>query len=185
MVQAAIVRSEKSVERWGENVDVIWANDGRGLIVLVRPPFPYPTDPFQTGADDQTSTSHLLFYQLHPTPTPVYDHPPFTTFPQGGGAGEGDRLLGWELRALGSAFIMGGCTSLHAQPHNLLITLRHPPSILTVPYPIPAHLLSAPGSHFPPPPLDGDGEDQVECDIWDMLKAKDWMGFKGELSLLR
>jgi hypothetical protein len=74
---------------------------------------------------------------------------------------------------------MGGCTSLHAQPHNLLITLRHPPSILSVPYPIPGHLLSAPGSHFPPPPLDGDGEDQVECDIWDMLKAKDWMDFRG------
>lgn len=146
---------------------------------------PPPTGLTRPEADFKTSTSHLLFYQLHPTPTPAYDHPPTTTFPQGGGAGEGDRLLGWELRALGSAFIMGGCTSLHAQPHNLLITLRHPPSILTVPYPVPAHLLSAPGSHFPPPPLDGDGEDQVECDIWDMLKAKDWIGFKGELFMLR
>ena len=135
-------------------------------------------------ADCQTTTSHLLFYQLQPTPTPAYDHPPTTTFPQGGGAGEGDRLLGWELRALGSAFIMGGCTSLHVQPHNLLITLRHPPSILSVPYPIPGHLLSAPGSHYPPPPLDGDGEDQVECDIWDMLKAKDWMDFRGRSSLI-
>jgi len=79
---------------------------------------------------------------------------------------------------------MGGCTSLHAQPHNLLITLRHPPSILSVPYPIPGHLLSPAGSHFPPPPLDGDGEDQVECDIWDMLKAKDWMDFRGRSSLI-
>ena len=75
---------------------------------------------------------------------------------------------------------MGGCTSLHAQPHNLLITLRHPPSILSVPYPLPSHLLTPPGSHFPPPPLDGDGEDQVECDIWDMLKAKEWMEFRGK-----
>jgi len=25
----------------------------------------------------------------------------------------------------------------------------------------------------------------VECDIWDMLKAKDWMGFKGELPVFR
>jgi hypothetical protein len=140
-----------------------------------------PTQVSYTRADAQTSTSHLLFYQLQPTPTLAYDHPPTTTFPQGGGAGEGDRLLGWELRALGSAFIMGGCTSLHAQPHNLLITLRHPPSVLTVPYPGPQHLLTAPGSHFPPPPLDGDGEDQVECDIWDMLKGRDWMGFKGKL----
>lgn len=129
----------------------------------------------------QTTTSHLLFYQLQSTSQPAYDHAPTSAFPQGGGAGEGDTLFGWELRALGSAFVMGGCTSLHAQAHNLLVTLRHPPSVLTVPYPIPPQLLAQPGSHFPPPPLDGDGEDQVECDVWDLLRAKDWMGFTGQL----
>jgi hypothetical protein len=35
VVQAVAVRSERSLERWGENVDLIWANDGRGLIILV------------------------------------------------------------------------------------------------------------------------------------------------------
>lgn len=76
---------------------------------------------------------------------------------------------------------MGGCTSLISQPHHLLVTLRHPPSLLNVPYPIPDHLLAKPGSHFPPPPLDGDGEDQVECEVWDMTKAKEWMSFDSEL----
>ena len=34
-MQAAVVRTPASLERWGENVDVVWAVDGRGLIILV------------------------------------------------------------------------------------------------------------------------------------------------------
>jgi hypothetical protein len=37
VIQASVVRSEASLERWGENLDVVWANDGRGLILLVSP----------------------------------------------------------------------------------------------------------------------------------------------------
>jgi hypothetical protein len=83
--------------------------------------------------------------------------------------------MGWSLRSLGAAFIMGDPQSLHAQTHSLLITLRNPPSVLTVPYPIPSQLLAPPNSHFPPPPLDGDGPEQDDCEIWDLTKAKDWM----------
>lgn len=36
VVQAAVVRSSESLERWGENAEIIWAHDGRGLIILVR-----------------------------------------------------------------------------------------------------------------------------------------------------
>lgn len=92
--------------------------------------------------------------------------------------------MGWELKPLGAAFVMGGCESLHAQPHALLLTLRHPPSILTVPYPIPVQLLTPPGSHFPPPPMDGDGEEQVECEVWDLTLGKKWMVYEGQLTSL-
>ncbi|WVQ95249.1 hypothetical protein IAU59_002344 [Kwoniella sp. CBS 9459] len=152
VLQAAVVRSAASIERFGVNVDVFWAYDGRGLIV-------------------QTVTHHLLFYQLVPTSRPSYDFPG----PSTPGPGEGDVVMGWDLRSLGTAFIMGGCESLVTQPHNLLILLRHPPSILSVPYPVPSQLLSPPGSHFPPPPLDGDSETHVDCETWDLTQARDWM----------
>ncbi|WWC93237.1 hypothetical protein V866_000070 [Kwoniella sp. B9012] len=152
VLQAAVIRSPGSVERFGVNVDVYWAHDGRGIIIL-------------------TNTSHLLFYQLLPSSRPSYDSPG----PSTPGPGEGDVVMGWDLRSLGTAFIMGRCESLVLQPHNLLLVLQHPPSILSVPYPIPSQLLSPPGSHFPPPPLDGDSEAQVDCNIWDLQNAKDWM----------
>lgn len=87
--------------------------------------------------------------------------------------------MGWTLRSLGAAFIMGHPQSLFAQSHSLLITLKSPPSILTVPYPIPSQLIAPPNSHFPPPPLDGDGPAQEECEIWDLAKAKEWMQCQG------
>lgn len=127
----------------------------------------------------QTSTSHLLIYQLVPTAKPSYDYPSTSQFPLGGGAGEGDLLMGWTLRSLGVAFVMGGCESVQVQTHTITCTLRHPPSILTAPYPLPASLLSPPGSHHPPPPLDGDGEEQAECETWDMEQAKAWMICEG------
>nr|XP_019045052.1 hypothetical protein I302_06968 [Kwoniella bestiolae CBS 10118]OCF23982.1 hypothetical protein I302_06968 [Kwoniella bestiolae CBS 10118] len=152
VLQAAVIRSSGSIERFGVNVDVYWAHDGRGLIIL-------------------TNTSHLLFYQLVPSSRPSYDSPG----PSTPGPGEGDVVMGWDLRSLGTAFIMGRCESLVIQPHNVLLLLQHPPSILSVPYPIPSQLLSPPGSHFPPPPLDGDSEAQVDCNIWDLQNAKDWI----------
>lgn len=88
--------------------------------------------------------------------------------------------MGWELKAQGTAFAMGGCRSVLPQQHHLLLTLQHPPALLTVPYPIPAQLITPPGSHFPPLPLDGESEEQVECDLWDLSKAKDWMDQTGE-----
>ncbi|WVQ79752.1 hypothetical protein IAT38_001852 [Cryptococcus sp. DSM 104549] len=152
VMQAAVVRSSTSVERFGSNVDVFWAHDGRGLIVL-------------------TSTSHLLFYQLVPSSRPSYDF----AGPSTPGPGEGDVVMGWELRSLGTAFVMGGCESVLPQSHSVLMTLRHPPSILSVPYPVPSELLSPPRSHFPPPPLDSASEAQIECDIWDFTSAKSWL----------
>ncbi|KAK8854501.1 hypothetical protein IAR55_003240 [Kwoniella newhampshirensis] len=152
VMQAAVVRSTGSIERFGNNVDVFWAYDGRGLIVL-------------------TDTSHLLFYQLVPTSRPSYD----SSGPSTPGPGEGDVVMGWQLRSLGTAFIMGGCESVLPQPHNLIMTLRHPPSLLTIPYPVPSPLLSPPGSHFPPPPLDGETEAQIECDTWDLNNAREWL----------
>ena len=83
--------------------------------------------------------------------------------------------MGWSLVYLGVAFVMGTCTTVLAQSHSLMVCLRNPPSILTVPYPLPPALLTRPGSHFPPPPLDGEGEEQVDVEVWDMTKAKDWM----------
>jgi hypothetical protein len=88
--------------------------------------------------------------------------------------------MGWEVHVLGVAFVMGGCSSILSLTHTLILTLRHPPSLLTVPYPLPPQLLCPPGSHFPPTPLDGDGEEQAECEIWDLTKAKDWMSWDGE-----
>lgn len=91
--------------------------------------------------------------------------------------------MGWELRPLGVAFVIGGCSSILVLPHHLKLTLRHPPSLLTVPHPLPEQLLCPPGSHFPPTPLDGDSEEQVECDIWDMTKAREWIIYDGESSV--
>lgn len=34
-MQAAVLRSKASIDRFGSNVDVFWAHDGRGLIILV------------------------------------------------------------------------------------------------------------------------------------------------------
>nr|XP_019011783.1 uncharacterized protein I206_03889 [Kwoniella pini CBS 10737]OCF50564.1 hypothetical protein I206_03889 [Kwoniella pini CBS 10737] len=152
VLQAAVIRSSASIERFGHNVDVFWAHDGRGIIIL-------------------TNTSHLLFYQLVPTSRPSYDSPG----PSTPGPGEGDVVMGWELRCLGTAFVMGRCQSLVTQPHNLLLVLQHPPSILTVPYPIPIQLLSPAGSHFPPPPLDGDSESQIDCSIYDLSSNTEWL----------
>ena len=109
------------------------------------------------------------------TSHPAYDIPSSSTFPTGGGPGEGDVLMGWTLRPLGAAFVMGGCTSISPQNHSLMLGMRHPPSVLVVPWPIPPQLISPPGSHFPPAPLDGDGQEQAECEHWDFSKAHDWM----------
>lgn len=109
-----------------------------------------------------------------PTGVPAYDSAPTPSFPPGGGPGEGGELAGWELRCAGVAFAMGRVTAVLPQPHSLVLTLQHPPALLTVPYPIPAHLLTAPGSHFPPAPLDGDTEEQVECELWDLGRAE-WL----------
>ncbi|BEJ15800.1 hypothetical protein CspHIS471_0504050 [Cutaneotrichosporon sp. HIS471] len=155
VIQAAVVRSRQSVDRWGANADVFWAHDARSLIVL-------------------TTTSHLIVYSLLPTGVPAYESVPTTSFPPGGGPGEGGELAGWELRCDGVAFAMGRATAVLPQQHSLVITLQHPPAFLTVPYPIPAHLLTPPGSHFPPAPLDGDTEEQVECELWDMGRAE-WL----------
>lgn len=83
--------------------------------------------------------------------------------------------MGWELRALGTAFVMGGCESVLPQTHNIIMTLRHPPSILSVPYPVPSQLLTPPNSHFPPPPLDAATESQVECETWDLGNSRSWI----------
>lgn len=87
--------------------------------------------------------------------------------------------MGWTLKPLGAAFVMGGCTSISGQSHSISITLRHPPSILTVPYPIPTQLLSPPNSSFPPAPLDGDGPEQSECEHWDLERGRDWLQYQG------
>ncbi|ORX38232.1 RIC1-domain-containing protein [Kockovaella imperatae] len=157
VLQTVLSRSLDSVERWGENTDVFWATDGRGLIVL-------------------TSTSHLLIYKLVSTSQPAYDQPASSSFITPGGPGEGDVLVGWKLEPVGTAFVMGKVTSVLPQPRHLHITLQHPGSILTVPWPIPSALLASPGTQFPPNPLDGDGEDQAECEIWDLTEGKDWIG---------
>lgn len=75
---------------------------------------------------------------------------------------------------------MGKCTSVVPQSHSLLLSLQHPPSILSVPWPIPTHLITAPGSHFPPLPLDGESEAQVECEMWDLTQARDWLDQRGK-----
>ena len=92
--------------------------------------------------------------------------------------------MGWKLASTGVAFVMGGCTSILPHPHTLNLTLRHPPCILTVTYPVSSHLLAAPESHFPPRPLDGNGGDQVDSDIWDLSQGKGWMVWKGKFSCL-
>ena len=99
-----------------------WASDGRGVIVLV-------SHDAYFQAQGQTTTSHLLFYQLRSSIDPVYA---FTTNNEFG-AGEGDTLMGWTLKPLGVAFAMGKATYVLAQTHFLLICMRHPPSILKVP----------------------------------------------------
>lgn len=116
-----------------------------------------------------------MLYQLVPTSQPTYESAPTAAFPPGGGPGEGEVIMGWELISTGVAFAMGKCQSVLAQPHNLLLTLQHPPAVLKVPYPIPEQLNTAVGSHFPPLPLDGETEEQVECDLWDLTRAKEWM----------
>ena len=79
---------------------------------------------------------------------------------------------------------MGRCTTILPQSHTLLIGLQHPPAILSVPWPIPSSLISPPGSHFPPKPVDGDGEDQAECEIWELDGGAPWVVRTGSLSLL-
>lgn len=88
--------------------------------------------------------------------------------------------MGWTLKPLGSAFIMGTCQTLCAQSHSLLIGIRNPPALLTVPWPVPGHLLAPSDTHFPPPPLDGDGPEQADCEIWDLTQGRDWAGWAGD-----
>ena len=134
-----------------------------------------------TKAHCQTSSSHLLVYQLQPTSQPAYA-PPVTSFPTAVGAGEGEPLFGFTLKPLGAAFVMGGITTILPQPHTLLIGLRHPASILTVPWPIPVEHLSPAGSHFPPAPLDA-GETLVDgIEHWDMAEGAEWMYSAGPLT---
>ncbi|ODN94637.1 hypothetical protein L198_04776 [Cryptococcus wingfieldii CBS 7118] len=152
VMQAAVVRSKSSINRFGSNSDVFWTHDGRGLIITAN-------------------SHHLLFYHLVPSSRPSYDF----AGPSTPGPGEGDVVMGWQLTYLGTAFVMGGCQSILCQSHNLLITLRHPPSILSVPWPVPSQLLTPPNSHFPPPPLDAATEAQIECDVWDLSAGKEWL----------
>lgn len=91
--------------------------------------------------------------------------------------------MAYELKSQGVAFVMGQCQSILAQPHNLLLTLQHPPAILSVPYPLPPQLLTKPGSHFPPLPLDGETEEQIECDLWDLTRGREWLPQHGGLKL--
>jgi hypothetical protein len=136
------------------------------------------------ATDIKTSTSHLLVYQLQPTSQPAYEDPP-SSFPPAVGAGEGEPLFGFSLKPLGAAFIMGGVTAVLSQPHALLIGLKHPPSILTVPWPIPTEHLSPAGSHFPPAPLDG-GETSAEgFHHWDLAEAREWISDHSEFTGLR
>lgn len=113
----------------------------------------------------------------------MYESLPTTHFPAGGGAGEGEALRGFELKNRGVAFVMGKCTSIVAQSHNLLLSLQYPPSIFIVPWPLPTQLITQPGSHFPPLPLDGESEAQVECEMWDLAKARDWLDQNGKLRI--
>jgi len=77
---------------------------------------------------------------------------------------------------------MGGITTVLPQAHTLLIGLKHPSSILTVPWPIPVEHLSPAGSHFPPAPLDA-GETLVEgIEHWDMMEGREWLLTVGKLS---
>jgi hypothetical protein len=76
VIQAVALRSEKSLERWGENLDVIWANDGRGLIVLVRlvsqginkliGRLPHPT--YYSTNSSQRLLSHTIIHQQQLSP---------------------------------------------------------------------------------------------------------------------
>ncbi|KAK1921027.1 RIC1-domain-containing protein [Papiliotrema laurentii] len=156
VLQAAVVRTKESLDRWGENIDVFWSYDNRGIIIL-------------------TSTSHLLVYQLVSTGQAVFTHPMPASFPPGVGAGEGDLLTGWTLKPLGAGFVMGGITTLLAQPHALMFGLRHPPSVLTVPWPIPTEYLTPAGSTFPPNPLDGTATGQEDIEQWEVSQGSDWI----------
>ncbi|EIW68335.1 hypothetical protein M231_00343 [Tremella mesenterica] len=153
VLQLASIRTPKNVSRWGNNDDVFWSHDGRGIIVL-------------------TSNSHLLFYTLVPSNLPAYTLRTDPSFPPGDGPGEGDPLMGWQLDYRGAAFAMGSCTSLLVQTHNLMLCLRHPPAILTVPYPLPQEMLSL-ESDVPPVPLDG-GEGK-DVQIWEFEGSGEWM----------
>ena len=79
---------------------------------------------------------------------------------------------------------MGKCPHIYPQSHNLLLSLQHPPGILSVPWPLPSALLSPPGSHFPPAPLDGDGEDQADCEMWELAEGREWVDSSGGFALL-
>ena len=68
---------------------------------------------------------------------------------------------------------MGGCTAVLPQAHTLMLGLQRPPSILSLPWPIPKFCLAPPSSHYPPPPLDGGEMDKEEFETWEL--SGDWI----------
>ena len=130
----------------------------------------------------QTSTSHLLVYQLQSTSQPAYE-PTAPNYPRICGPGEAEPLVGFTLKPLGAAFIMGNAAAIVAQPHALMMGLKHPPSITSVPWPIPTEHLSPAGSHFPPNPLDG-GSQNEDFNSWDVAQGKEWLMAEGQESIL-
>lgn len=71
--------------------------------------------------------------------------------------------------------MMGGVTTIIPQPHALMFGLKHPPSLLTTPWPIPTEFFTPPGSHFPPNPLDGGGPGRDDFEHWEMAEGSEWI----------
>lgn len=120
-------------------------------------------------------------YQLQSTSQPAYEHLS-TNYPPIYGPGEAEPLVGITLKPLGAAFIMGSAATIVAQPHSLVMGLKHPPSITSVPWPIPTEHLSPAGSHFPPNPLDGGVKNEEGFESWDVSQGREWLVEEGELS---
>lgn len=75
---------------------------------------------------------------------------------------------------------MGNAAAIIAQPHALMMGLKHPPSITSVPWPIPPEHLSPAGSHFPPNPLDGGAQNEEGFGNWDMSQGSEWLVSEGK-----